>query len=253
MLCHGGPGLWDMFGPVTDMLGGLARTIRWDQRGCGRSEGRGPYTVARCVADLDAVRQRLAGARTALLGHSWGATLALRYAIQHPDRVEKLIYVSGTGIDAEPAWKPAYHRQFDERLGESGARVAALRTRTRTRDEDRELAVLQLSADFADRDEALRLAGEIATPWFPLNYDCNAALNAEAQRYLADNDVAARCRALDVPTLIIDGAHDIRPRSAVDSLHEALPRVRRVTLAAGHLPWVEEPDGFRAAVADFLA
>jgi proline iminopeptidase len=35
----------------------------------------------------------------------------------------------------------------------------------------------------------------------------------------------------------------------VDSLERALPRVRRVILPeAGHLPWVEDPEGFREAV-----
>ncbi|MFE0516890.1 alpha/beta fold hydrolase, partial [Streptomyces sp. NPDC058964] len=52
-----------------------------------------------------------------------------------------------------------------------------------------------------------------------------------------------------VPVLIVDGARDIRPRTAVDSLERALPRVRRMVLpSAGHLPWVEEPDGFREAL-----
>ncbi len=40
------------------------------------------------------------------------------------------------------------------------------------------------------------------------------------------------------------------PRTAVDSLERALPRVRRVVLPeAGHIPWVEDPEGFRQAVA----
>ena len=48
---------------------------------------------------------------------------------------------------------------------------------------------------------------------------------------------------------ILDGAHDIRPRSAVDSLERALPRVRRVTLPqAGHMLWTEDPTGFTEAV-----
>jgi hypothetical protein len=44
-----------------------------------------------------------------------------------------------------------------------------------------------------------------------------------------------------------------RPRGAVDSLHEALPNSRRVSLAGcGHLPWVENPHDFRQAVTTFL-
>src|SRR4051794_16919298 len=92
VLCHGGPGQWDYFDDVADLLHGSVRVIRWDQRGCGRSQRRGPYSIARSIADLDAVREQSAGPRTALLGHSWGAHLALRYAIDHPDRVSHLIY-----------------------------------------------------------------------------------------------------------------------------------------------------------------
>ena len=49
--CHGGPGLWDMFGDFGGLLGDLATVHRWDQRGCGRSERRGPYSLATSVAD----------------------------------------------------------------------------------------------------------------------------------------------------------------------------------------------------------
>jgi proline iminopeptidase len=93
IMCHGGPGLWDMSGSLAARLAERLTVIRWDQRGCGRSERRGPYSVARCVADLDAIF----GQRTkaALFGHSWGATLALRYALDHPDRVSALVYACG--------------------------------------------------------------------------------------------------------------------------------------------------------------
>jgi|GEM_PF-2712205 len=58
VLCHGGPGLWDYLDPVARLLEDHARIIRWDQRGCGRSQRRGPYRIARFVADLDAIRRR---------------------------------------------------------------------------------------------------------------------------------------------------------------------------------------------------
>jgi proline iminopeptidase len=52
--------------------------------------------------------------------------------------------------------------------------------------------------------------------------------------------------------LIIDGAHDIRPRRSVDSLARALPQATRISLDAGHLPWAEQPAAFTAAVRDFV-
>ncbi|PTA44047.1 alpha/beta fold hydrolase [Micromonospora sp. RP3T] len=253
VLCHGGPGMWDYLGPVARLLDDHAHVVRWDQRGCGRSQRRGPYTVARFVADLDAVREHLAGPRTALLGHSWGAHLALRYAIEYPDRVSHLVYVSGTGIDPDRGWHPHYERNLRRRLEPYRERWAALGDPPRAAAEEREGAILQWSADFADPDAALRHAEEMATPWLGINRECNQALNAEVKRELRESGLAARCRTLDVPVLIVDGAEDIRPRWGVDSLHRSLPRVTRVSLdGAGHLPWVERPDAFRRALTTFL-
>ncbi|WP_223874114.1 alpha/beta fold hydrolase [Salinispora vitiensis] len=77
--------------------------------------------------------------------------------------------------------------------------------------------------------------------------------NAEVKHELSDSEIAVQCRALDLPVLIIDGIEDIRPRWAVDSLHQALTNSQRMKLArSGHLPWVENPDDFRAAVTTFL-
>ncbi|MET8364439.1 alpha/beta hydrolase [Micromonospora sp. NPDC005194] len=254
VLCHGGPGLWDYFDDVTDLLRDHARTVRWDQRGCGRSERRGPYSVARSIADLDAVRDQLAGPRMHLLGHSWGAHLALRYALEHPDRVNGLIYVSGTGIDPDRGWHPHYEQNLRLRLGKHRDRWETLGAHARTPAEDHERAILQWSADFANPGTALQHAEHMATPWLGINYDCNAAINAEVKQELGNNDLARRCRELELPVLIVDGTEDIRPRWAVDSLHQALPNAQRVSLAgAGHLPWVENPDEFRRAVSRFLA
>lgn len=253
VLCHGGPGLWDYLDEVAVALGDHARTVRWDQRGCGRSERRGPYSVARSVADLDAVRDQTAGQPVTLLGHSWGAHLALRYALDHPDRVSGLIYVSGTGIDADRGWHPHYKQNLRLRLGRNLDRWETLGARPRTAAEDREWAILQWSADFADPAMALQHAEHMATPWRGINYECNAAVNAEVKQELSDNSLTTRCRDLELPVLIVHGTEDIRPEWAVDSLHQALPNARRVSLAgAGHLPWVEKPDDFRQAVAGFL-
>jgi proline iminopeptidase len=233
VFCHGGPGLWDMAGDLAAMFAPAYRTVRWDQRGCGRSQRSGPYTLDRSIADLDAVRAGLAGERMTLLGHSWGAHLALEYTLRHPDRVQRLVYVAGTGIDDEDTWKPA----FRERVSDA------------PRGFDRASVVRLWSAEFPDRERAVAHAEAMATPWFDINGECHAAITAEIARRLRETDLAARCRELPVPVLIVDGGEDLRPRWAVDSLAAALPDVRRVVLAgASHLPWVEDPDGFSGAV-----
>jgi proline iminopeptidase len=232
------------------MLAEHLHVIRWDQRGSGRSERRGPYSVAQSLADLDTVRSHLGLDKVALLGHSWGAQLALCYALDHPDRVSDLVYVSGTGLGW--AWREPFERNIIRRQTPSRPRIAALKDRDRTEAEDRELAILQWSAEFADTATARHNAEQMATPWFGINHECNAAINKEMKRTWREPELTAACRALTVRTLILDGAEDIRPRWAVDSLEQALPAVIRVTLDAGHVPWLEVPDQFTSALLDFL-
>ncbi|MFI9010700.1 alpha/beta fold hydrolase [Actinosynnema sp. NPDC053489] len=240
VLCHGGPGLWDMFDGLAELLADRVRVIRWDQRGGGRSERDGPYTVARTIADLDAVRAHFDLPRTALLGHSWGADVALHYALAHPGRVSSLVYVSGTGLGQD--WREEYRRNRAERLGDDVGGSS-----------DRDAAVRAWTADFADPATARQRAEELATPWFGVNEEANAALNAESRTW-DEGELVARCRELEVPTLIVDGAADVRPRWAVDSLAGALPDVARVVLpGAGHVPWVESPGSFGWAVLAHLA
>jgi proline iminopeptidase len=252
VLCHGGPGLWDMSADMGGALTDRSTVIRWDQRGCGRSQRcDGPWTSERFVADLDALRAYFGFDRIALLGHSWGAQLALSYALAHPERVSTLVYVSGTGIGPDADWHPAYRENLLARLGERPERLARWKELP---GEDRERAVLQWSVEFEDRERALEHAEQMADPWFGINSACSRALNDETKRTWGTPGLYAACEALDVPVLILDGAHDIRPRSAVDSLERALPHVRRVVLPeAGHLPWVEDPKGFREAVAAALS
>jgi proline iminopeptidase len=70
------------------------RVILADQRGCGRST---PFadleenTTWDLVADMEKLRERLGISKWLVFGGSWGSTLALTYAIKHPDRVAGLV------------------------------------------------------------------------------------------------------------------------------------------------------------------
>ena len=235
-----------MFGSLADALSQHLHVIRWDQRGSGRSDRRGPYSVARSADDLDAVRGHFGLAKTVLLGHSWGATLALRYALDHPDRVSALVYACGTGLGW--AWREPFSRASSARLAPLRARIEELQAQG----EERAATVLQWSAEFCDGREHEH-AEEMATPWFGINHDCYREIWSELQRTWSEDELIEPCRGLEVPVLIIDGQRDLRPRWAVDSLARALPRVTRVTIPeAGHIPWLEAPAEFVRSVAEFL-
>lgn len=66
-----------------------------DTGGSSPSPSPSYHTLEHHVAEIDAVRSALSLSRVILLGHSYGGLLALRYALDHPDRVSALILVSG--------------------------------------------------------------------------------------------------------------------------------------------------------------
>ncbi|WP_126583608.1 alpha/beta fold hydrolase [Tengunoibacter tsumagoiensis] len=72
----------------------MVTTYRYDQRSCGRSTGDPLYDVKTAVADLDALRAHWNLPQWIVLGHSWGATLALAYCLEYPSRVRALMYIS---------------------------------------------------------------------------------------------------------------------------------------------------------------
>ncbi|MFC7242170.1 alpha/beta fold hydrolase [Catellatospora aurea] len=252
VLCHGGPGLWDYFDAPAALFDDGFTVVRWDQRGCGRSPSPGPYTIEQSVADLHAVVRSTGPAPVAVLGHSWGGLLALRYALAHPDHVSHLVYVSGVGVDPNATWKPDFVTNLRARLGPHLPRFDELDGHERTPAQERELAVLQWSADFADTTTAFEQAERFATPFLGINRDCHAALGRQTGEYVDSGAALAAIADIGTPTLIIDGSRDIRPRRSVDSLARSLRNARRISLDAGHLPWVEQPAAFTAAVRDFL-
>lgn len=94
LVLHGGPG--GGCSPVMRRFFDPAhyRLILFDQRGCGRSRPHASVeanTTWHLVDDIETIRKTLGIDRVILFGGSWGATLALIYAITHPERVAHLV------------------------------------------------------------------------------------------------------------------------------------------------------------------
>ena len=115
LLCSGGPGCCDYLEPVAQMFDDLADVWRFEQRGCGRSDARPPYDLDTCLSDLEAVRSALGYERWLVGGHSWGANLALAYALVRPERVRGLVYLAGPGLQNDRSWSEIYHRNLEQR------------------------------------------------------------------------------------------------------------------------------------------
>jgi len=94
IVLHGGPGggcspaMRRYFDPS------VYRVVLFDQRGCGRSRPHASVvnnTTWHLVADIEVIREALGIGAFIAFGGSWGATLALVYAITHPTRVRQLV------------------------------------------------------------------------------------------------------------------------------------------------------------------
>lgn len=78
-----------------------------DPRGVARSGG-GPHDMEQAIDDLEAVRNALGIDRWTVLGHSWGSDLAVRYALDHPERVRGVIGLAGHGLHRDREWSATY-------------------------------------------------------------------------------------------------------------------------------------------------
>jgi len=90
LIVHGGPGGVSRLEPAGWFADLPVRWLALDQRGCGRSTPLGETSHNRLpdlVDDMERLRVHLGLDRWALAGGSWGARVALAYALTHPDRV----------------------------------------------------------------------------------------------------------------------------------------------------------------------
>jgi pimeloyl-ACP methyl ester carboxylesterase len=258
LLCvPGGPGRASAY---LEDLGGLAaeRTlVLLDARATGASEvPADPSTLRfdRLAEDVDALRAHLGEERVDLLGHSAGAIVAQAYAAAHPERLRSLLLVTpsdhlqgGTRADvpgiraarAEEPWYAAAAEAQEALADAAPAQRQALVRATRpflygTWDER-----TQAHAASADRQSSRR---------------AELGFGAEGEQV----DVAgllAALRRTEVPVLVVGAERDAATGLAsVDAVAACFPRAETTVVAgAGHFPWVDQPEAFRAVVAGFLA
>ena len=102
--------IWDLVAPL---LAADCRVVAMDQRGHGQSaqvdEG---YDFDSVAADAAAFIAALGWRRPLIVGHSWGADVALELAAAQPDRAAGLVFVDGGMIEpaARPGWTPEQAR-----------------------------------------------------------------------------------------------------------------------------------------------
>lgn len=125
---HGGPGSGASERARRYFDPKVYRAVLFDQRGCGRSRPLADHagvdlsvnTTAHLIADIEKLRTSLGIERWVVTGVSWGSSLALAYAQQHPERVLAIVLVAVTaGRRRETEWitrgmRRVFPREWDE-------------------------------------------------------------------------------------------------------------------------------------------
>jgi proline iminopeptidase len=119
LLCNGGAGCCDYLEPVANLFDDIAQVVRFEQRGCGRSDSAPPYDIETCLFDIETVRNHYGIDRWIVGGHSWGADLALIYALEHTTKVAGLICISGGRMHNDREW----HNEYERRKNTEGERL----------------------------------------------------------------------------------------------------------------------------------
>jgi 3-oxoadipate enol-lactonase/4-carboxymuconolactone decarboxylase len=209
------------------------RLIRMDARGHGASDAPdGDYTLALLAADALAVLDAAGAPRAAVCGVSLGGMIGLTLAIHHPHCVTALVAACTSPRMDFATWE---------------ARIAAVRAGGTAAIAETALSRF-VSAGFAAAHPEVMgglRAGLIAMS------DSGYAGCAAAIR---DMDLRADLAAIGVPTLVVGGERDVStPFPAHGRLiAEAVPGAHTALLNAPHLPQVENPSAFAAAVIGFV-
>ena len=240
LMLHDADGDHLTFAPQVETLATAGyRAVAWDMPGYGRSAPVEPYTfkalAQSCLAFIDALR---CGPVT-LVGHGMGAMVALEAAVRDASQVRRMaLCAGGPALDAQAVQDWVAPREQALKALDAGSSMEQLA----------QTLVPQYIGTGA-LPEGVRLAAHALGQVFPGAY--RRALEA-----LPTFDRGAAALAhLAMPVLLVGGDQDrCTPPAALQALAQVLPDAQTVLLPhVGHWPQLEDPEGFDAALLDFLA
>lgn len=252
LVLHGGPGLdHTYFRPWLDPLADRLTLGFLDFAGHGRSKGPAASDLDHEVwaGDIARAVEAMAGSEpVTVLAHSWGSFVALEHARDPHPRIGGLVLTNtAPALDYVPdalalGRARATDAQFERLMALLSAPVA---------DDDafREGWTDVLPVYFAEPDdEVIRTMDEDA------RYSA-ATYNRGMFECLPTYDVTGDLAAVDLPTLVLGGAHDwiTPPAQGPERVAGGIPGASlEIFEDSGHFPFIEEPERFRRVVLAWM-
>ena len=272
---HGGPGSGSspgrrrLFGPHG------YRLVQFDQRGCGRSTPSvadsttdlTTNTTAHLIDDIERLREHLGIERWLIWGGSWGVTLGLAYAQQHPERVSEMVLTSVTMTrPSDVRW--LYHdvgRFFPgawEQFRAGGAYaddLVAAYDHLLNGQSDSDVRA-KAAKDWCDWEDAVVSLEEgwspnprYASPNFRMTFARLCAHYFSHAAWLEDDELLRNCgRLAGIPGIMVHGRFDIGgPPDVPWMLARAWPDAQLELVNTGHQGGAEMTEQMTIAIARF--
>jgi pimeloyl-ACP methyl ester carboxylesterase len=246
VLLHGLAERRQVFDRLVPHLAPHLRLVALDLPGFGSSPALagGGFDLGAVCARVESALAELGLERPALLGHSLGGGVAVRYAAERPGALRALALVAPAGLIATGAVRPSWRRPRAHALGRVALRVAAPLIAASSG--LRERAFARVVGDPATLDRSL--AREL------LMGAAQGRSTPAAGIEIVYAGLRDRLDALTLPALVVWGGRDrvVSPRYA-EPLRDALPDGRLLLLPhAGHVPMCEEPGELANALLELL-
>ena len=232
---HGVTDSWRSFEPVLPLLPPSIHTFVLSQRGHGDSS-RPPsgYRLADMSADLLAFLDAM-GVRTAIIvGHSMGASVAQRFVIDHPDRVERLALMGAFSTFDDPGFADFVASSIAPLTDPIAASFAR----------DWQLSTLARPVSAAHLDAVISETLNVPARVWREAFD----------GFLKTPDFTSELTTVSMPVLLMWGDRDSYAlRTAQDRLLEVMPKAQFIVYEGfGHAFHWEDPEQFTKDLVPFL-
>jgi len=251
VLLHGIASTADTWAPVATGLAANHTVLAPDLLGHGASaKPRGDYSLGAYASGVRDLITALGYERATVVGHSLGGGIAMQFAYQFPERVERLVLISsgGLGREVHPILRASTLPGSEIVLALLGRRW--LRTTGGAVGATLGRLGLRAGEDLAGVAAGLASLGD-ADARGAFVHTARAAIDPGGQRVSATDRLYL---AAHLPTLIVWGERDpIIPAAHGEAAHAAIPGSRlEIFAGAGHFPHREQPVRFVSLVEDFM-
>ena len=254
---HGGPGAThEYLLPWTDLTRFGYRVVLFDQLGCGDSDlptGTERFTLEENVREVEAVRSTLGLGKVHVMGSSYGGTLALAYALAHPQSVRSLVITGGL------ANFPLATREMQRLIDEMPAEFRDALRAHEAKGEFTHPEYLRSQEEFYHRhvlrhkEWPTEVVRSFARMSVPVYHTMNGPNEFTIVGTLKDLDFTDKLHAIRAPTMFTVGRYDEVTPTVARSMHEQVKGSRLVVFEnSSHLGFWEERPRYIELVHQFL-